>query len=294
MIEVIEVSDFFGSLSRPVALKRLCPGMRQREDLAARLLAEGAMLQQLDGGAGVLRCYEIVRDPASLVLERVGGGSLAQRIGPLAEVGAGMPMERREVLRIFDSAARAVSHAHAHGIIHRDIKPSNILFTAKHELRLADFGIAVRRGAPSTAEGWDDIDVGTLGYAAPELLRDPSTANTETVDVYGLGALLHEMVLGVPPQMMHGEETESELRARVIAGARRDLTSRESTLSARLRSLLDFALAPNSSNRPQSVVELLALVDALQASSPCTGHADPQSDRHADAPRSPRDPPTPP
>lgn len=212
------------------------------------------MLQRLNGVRGVVRCYDVVHDPASLVLEQVGGGSLAKWLASAPKA--------HEVLRSFRAVARVVSECHAHGIVHRDIKPSNILFTASGELRLADFGIAVRRGARSTAEGWDDIDVGTLGYAPPELLRDPSTANTETVDIYELGALLHEMLLGVPPHMMHGAETEPDLGARIVAGAPRDITPRESELSPSLRALLDAALTSDPARRPQFVSELLALLDA--------------------------------
>jgi eukaryotic-like serine/threonine-protein kinase len=212
------------------------------------------MLQQLNGVRGVVRCYDVVRDPASLVLEQVDGGSLANWLAS--------PPQAYDALRSLRAVARVVAECHANGIVHRDIKPSNVLLAADGEVCLIDFGIAVRRGARSTADGWDDIDVGTLGYAPPELLRDPSTANTEAVDIYELGALLHEMLLGVLPHMMHRRETESELRARIVAGAPRDPTPRESELSPNLRALLDSALATDPANRPQSVSELLALLDA--------------------------------
>ena len=238
----------------PIVLKRLREELRDRDDLRARLAVEGGFLRELGPGYGVLRRFEALDTPSAIAMEFVAGGSLTHRIVP--------SLPRSEAIGVLRDTGRAVAHVHAHGIIHRDIKPSNILFTASGELRLADFGIAVRRGARSTAAGWDDIDVGTLGYATPELLRDPSTANTETVDIYELGALLHEMLLGVPPHMMHGAETERALRARVVAGAPRDSTPREPELSPTLRALLDSALAPSPADRPQSVSELLALLDA--------------------------------
>ncbi|MEO7038563.1 MAG: protein kinase [Gemmatimonadaceae bacterium] len=265
--EVTIASDS-ASIEKLRAIKRVVPDASEREALEARLLAEGAMLQELDGGAGILRCYEIHRDPASLVLEFVTGGSLATRLTPSYEDLSDTMLERSAALTSFRAVAAAAAHAHAHGIIHRDIKPSNILFTATNEIRLSDLGIAVRRGARSTAEGWEDLHAGTLGYAAPELLRDPARANTESVDSYGLGALLHELLLGAPPHMMRGTETESELRARIIAGAHRDLTARENELSPALRQLIDSALAADSSMRPQSVAKLLELLDAAVASAP--------------------------
>jgi serine/threonine protein kinase len=242
-----------GSNGTRVVIKRVRVELRESENLAARLLAEGNYLGELRGECGVLRCYEARDSPAALTLEFAGGGSLAERLAR----GALVP---NAALQIFRDVSSAVAHAHAHGIIHRDIKPSNILFTASGESRLADFGIAVRRGARSTAQGWDDIAIGTLGYAPPELLRHPSTANTESVDIYELGALLHELLLGATPHMMHGAETEPELKARIVAGATRDLTPRESELCDAHRRLLDSALAPDSTLRPQSVAELLALL----------------------------------
>lgn len=238
-----------------IVIKRLRADLRDREDLASRLRAEGVFLRDLGGNNEVLRIYEMLESPIALVLELAAGGSLADR---LATVTLSFP----KALHTFGDVARAVARVHAHGIIHRDIKPSNILFADNGELRLADFGVAVRRGARSTADGWDDIEVGTLGHAAPELLRDPSTANSESVDIYGLGALLHELLLGALPHMMHGAETEAELRARIVRGAARDITPRESELSAVHRRLLDASLAPNPSARPKSVAELLSLLDA--------------------------------
>ena len=253
---VFELSSSLARDGDRTVIKRLSVDLRDREDLDARLRAEGAFLRELDGEHGVLRIYDIMQSPTALVLERAAGGSLAEHLPRRSLTVA-------EAIHVLRAVAGAVAHAHAHDIIHRDIKPSNILFTANGEARLADFGIAVRRGARSTAEGWDDINVGTLGYAAPELLRDPSAANTEPVDIYGLGALLHELLLGALPHMMQDDETEADLRARIVAGATRDTTPRESELSPSQCEFLDAALAPDPSLRPQSVPELLARLDAL-------------------------------
>ncbi len=239
---------------REMALKRLAPTMRARDQLSQRLIAEGMLQRRLEGCEGVVQCYSVIEELPALFLERVPGGSLA-------EINAFVSLPIDAALRVFRRVSGAVACAHGRDVVHRDIKPSNILFGIDGTPHLADFGVAVRRGARSTADGWDDIDVGTLGYAAPELLRDPATANTDTVDIYGLGALLHELLLGATPHMMHGAESEPELRSRIVGGATRDLTPRESELSESHRRALDAALAPHSQQRPQSVLELLALLD---------------------------------
>jgi serine/threonine-protein kinase len=99
-------------------------------------------------------------------------------------------------VRLFVDVCRAVAEAHRNLIVHRDIKPSNILVAADGTVKLLDFGIA------KLIEEDDTDSTGTIGvftpdYAAPEQLRG-GTITTAT-DVYGLGVLLHELLLGLKP-----------------------------------------------------------------------------------------------
>jgi len=99
-------------------------------------------------------------------------------------------------VRLFVDVCRAVAEAHRNLIVHRDIKPSNILVAADGTVKLLDFGIA------KLIEEDDTGTTGTVGvftpdYAAPEQLR--GGAITTATDVYGLGVLLHELLLGLRP-----------------------------------------------------------------------------------------------
>jgi hypothetical protein len=91
--------------------------------------------------------------------------------------------------------ARAVEHAHRHGIVHRDIKPSNVLVTTEGQLKLCDFGVAkVLTG--STHETLGGLLVGTPEYMAPEQVAGEPVDGR--CDVYALGAVLYELVTGSP------------------------------------------------------------------------------------------------
>ena len=119
------------------------------------------------------------------------GESLRDRL----DRGGAMPVA--EALRVAVDATEALVHAHAHGIVHRDIKPANVLLSAGHAI-VVDFGIAKAVGS---ARGTDTLtsvgtSLGTPTYMAPEQAAGDETDHR--ADVYAVGALLFEMVAGVP------------------------------------------------------------------------------------------------
>jgi eukaryotic-like serine/threonine-protein kinase len=102
-----------------------------------------------------------------------------------------------EAVRIALEVADALSYAHGHGIIHRDIKPENILLSGDHAW-VADFGIARAISAAGGHTLTGGHPVGSLAYMSPEQLMGSRAIDART-DVYSLGGVLYEMLVGEPP-----------------------------------------------------------------------------------------------
>ena len=104
-------------------------------------------------------------------------------------------------LSIVREVADALAYAHSHGIVHRDIKPENILLSASHAL-VTDFGIA-RAISKSGGEKWETLTssgvvVGTPAYMSPEQAAGDMQIDGRS-DIYSLGCVAYEMLVGVPP-----------------------------------------------------------------------------------------------
>src|SRR5262249_46481783 len=123
-------------------------------------------------------------------MDLIEGVSLAQRLadGPVSgKVAAGYLVK----------IARAVQHAHDRSILHRDLKPSNILLDAQDQPHVTDFGLA-KRLDHNTLNTQTGAVLGTPSYMAPEQAAAAKEL-TPAVDIYGLGALLYELLTGRPP-----------------------------------------------------------------------------------------------
>jgi eukaryotic-like serine/threonine-protein kinase len=178
-------------LGREVAVKTL---RGRTSGIAARMLDERFRLEARAVASlvhpGIVQVYDIdlAAEPPYLVMERVAGPSLKERFAEGA-----LPEGELRALGI--QIARALSAAHAAGIVHRDVKPANILVAGPRAWKLADFGVAHVPDSSLTLTGQF---VGSPAYAPPEaLLRGQSTA---AGDVFGLGATLYQGAAGSWPR----------------------------------------------------------------------------------------------
>jgi serine/threonine-protein kinase len=118
--------------------------------------------------------------------------------GQLDAVAKREPIPIRHAAELIAKLARTVSYAHEHGILHRDIKPGNILLDAEGEPHLTDFGLARLVETESTVTRTMEV-LGTPSYMAPEQAVGNNARVSSATDIYGLGAVLYQLLTGHPP-----------------------------------------------------------------------------------------------
>lgn len=118
--------------------------------------------------------------------------------GQLDEVVKHTPISIRQAAELIAKVAHTVHYAHEHGILHRDIKPGNILLDQKGEPHLTDFGLARLVESESTVTRTVEL-LGTPSYMAPEQAVGNNIKLTRGTDVYGLGAVLYQLLTSHPP-----------------------------------------------------------------------------------------------
>src|SRR5436190_19674253 len=183
------------SLNRIVALKVISLGQWASKAHLKRFRREAEAAASLDHPC-IVPIYEVG--------ERDGQCYFSMKFvegGQLDEVVKHTPLSIRQAVELIEKVARTVHYAHEHGILHRDIKPGNILLDIKGEPQLTDFGLARLVESESTVTRTLEV-LGTPSYMAPEQAagNNPATAGlTSATDVYGLGAVLYQLLTGHPP-----------------------------------------------------------------------------------------------
>jgi WD40 repeat protein len=180
------------SLDRLVALKMIREGPGATAEERARFRTEAEAVARLQH-AHVVAVYEVGEHQGwpYFALEFCAGGSLDRKL-------AGTPQPARQAAALVQTLAEAMQHAHEQGIVHRDLKPANVLLTADGTPKISDFGLAKRldHGSGQTQSG---AVLGTPSYMAPEQAGGKGKTVGPAADVYGLGAILYELLTGRPP-----------------------------------------------------------------------------------------------
>jgi WD40 repeat protein/predicted Ser/Thr protein kinase len=176
-------------LNRVVALKMILAGEFASPDAVQRFCDEAKNVARLDH-PHIVPVYEVGEHNGLpyFSMKYIDGSSLLHR----------PPATPRATAELMAKVARAVHHAHQRGILHRDIKPGNILLDAAGAPYVTDFGLAKHVEA-ATAHTLSGAVVGTPSYMAPEQARGHSKRLTTVADVFGLGAVLYELLSGQPP-----------------------------------------------------------------------------------------------
>src|SRR5262245_6448823 len=217
------------SLRREVAVKVLAGRLAGQPQARRRFVEEAHIAAQLQhpGVAAVHELGALADGRPFLAMKLVRGQTLAA----LLQRRAGPPPDLARLVQVFAQLCQAVAYAHSRGIIHRDLKPGNVMVGSFGEVQVMDWGLAKvlagRAGtAPAGAEetpgtvidtpraggsAWQTQGaLGTYAYMAPEQARGQAARVAARSDVFGLGAILCEVLTGRPPYDGRGEEVRRQ------------------------------------------------------------------------------------
>jgi serine/threonine-protein kinase len=275
-------------LGRDLAVKVLLEKYTDRPEVVRRFLEEAQVGAQLQH-PGVVPVYDIGRfgDRPFFTMKLVKGQTLAALLSERTSPAA----DRPRFLAIALQVCQTLAYTHAKGVIHRDLKPANVMVGAFGEVQVMDWGLAkvlqqggvadeeqasqerprpeegtqIRTARSGTAGSGTDTEAGTLlgtpAYMPPEQANGDLALLDRRADVFGLGALLCEILTGKPPYVGHsGEEIRRKAANGDLAQARARLD--HCGADGELVALTLACLAPEAADRPK---DARAVAEALTA-----------------------------
>ena len=238
------------ALDRTVAIKVLTPALAHG-GTARRRFAREARAVAAVGHEHIVAIYAVdeFRGLPYLVMQYIPGRSLQERLD------ASGPLEVREILRIGTQAARALTAAHAQGVVHRDIKPANILLeNCVERVKLTDFGLA--RAIDDASLTQSGVIAGTPQYMAPEQARgEPVDARA---DLFALGAALYAMAAGRSP---FRADSAMAVMKRVCDVRHRSIREINPDVPTWLEATIDRLLAKEPADRFQTAAEVADVLE---------------------------------
>jgi tRNA A-37 threonylcarbamoyl transferase component Bud32 len=270
------------NLNRPLAVKVLLEKHCALPELEARFLEEAQVTGQLQH-PGVPPVHEVGRleDGRPFFAMKLVKG---QTLDALLRTNQNPAADRPRFLAVFGQVCQALGYAHSRGVLHRDLKPANVMVGAFGEVQVMDWGLAKVLGfhrQTASAPGPNSSSVqtlrtamaglasqagavlGTLAYMPPEQALGRVAELDERADVFGLGAILCEILTGQPPYAARGSlEAHVQAAGADLADAFARLDGCE--VDAELARLAKSCLAPDRADRPRDAGAVAAAVAAYE------------------------------
>ena len=280
-------------LNREVALKEIRPDQSHIESLRRKFLVEAEVTGNLEH-PGIVPVYGLGVQPDGrpyYAMRFIQGDNLGVHIRLFHQkIKKGLESfdgsELRSLLRRFLDICDAIGYAHSRGVLHRDLKPGNIMLGRFGETLVVDWGLAKTEGVSgaSIQEGIDTpflpkfksddhtqfgSTIGTPAYAPPEQIEGQLEQVNERSDVYGLGAILYELLCNATPAT---GATFEEVRSNIVAGRITPPVQKEVAVPRALSDICMKALATAPSNRYDSPKSLMKDVECWLDDLPMTAH----------------------
>lgn len=246
------------NLLRHVALKRLDKELAKEPFYSGGFIGEAQITGQLEH-PNIVPVHELAISPDGVpyfTMKLVRGTDLHRWMGDRSR-RPGSTDRLQEGLEIFLKVCDALAYAHHRGVIHRDIKPENIMVADFGQVYLMDWGLARLVGKDSGCAALDAPGaVGTSAYMAPEQAKGHPRDLDQRADVFGMGAVLYELVSGHTPYGDTYDADEALRRAAAGEIIPIDMATEDIGVSKKLRNIVAKAVAAKREDRYQSVLEL--------------------------------------
>ncbi len=287
-------------LNRTVALKEIRPDRLGSQQAVTGFLREAQITGQLEH-PNIVPIYDLGRKPGRgepyYTMRLVDGETFTRAIAShhaLRREGKADRLSLSRLLNAFVGVCNAVGYAHSRGVIHRDLKPENVILGAFGEVILLDWGLAkVYTDADEEATGPASIELsadasvghsvagkatGTPAYMAPEQALGRVDQIGPATDIYGLGAILFEILTGRAP---HTGRNVSEVLDRIVTGATPQARSVDPKASQALTAVCARAMSREPEGRYAQAAELAEDVQRWLADEPVSAFREPPLQRAA-------------
>ncbi|MEK6235335.1 MAG: protein kinase, partial [Planctomycetales bacterium] len=278
-------------LNREVALKELKPESARRGPARTRFVKEAQVTGQLEHPS-IVPVYDLAHCEETgnpfYTMRFVRGPTLRDAVADYHKQETSEeadPLARPRLLNAFVSVCQAVGYAHSRGVVHRDLKPDNVVLGDFGEVLVLDWGLAkmVDDGEDDSSPGvavskearTDETAagriMGTPAYMAPEQASGRLDLIDGRTDIYGLGAVLFEILTGRPP---HQGANAAEVLTRIVEGDSPSPVAAEPSVPAGLAAVCEKAMAHAAADRYAKASELAEDVQRWMADEPVTVHQD--------------------
>ncbi len=247
------------SLDRTVAVKVLPRRFTEKSDYIKRFFKEGRIAAKLNHN-NIVQAIDVGEAGGVyyFVMEYVEGKTLYD------DLSKGKVFDESEAIEIVIQLAKALAHAHVHGMIHRDVKPKNVMINKDGVVKLADMGLARETSDVEAAKNEQGKAFGTPYYIAPEQIRGEVNIDGRA-DIYALGATFYHMVTGRVP---FEASTPAEVMKKHLKEPLTPPDHINTALSQGVAEVIEVMMAKNKQDRYSNVEEALVDLEAVREGRP--------------------------